>query len=451
MTMFGAFRGKLFSAGYWSNVAASWSSYLIQLNKDDTPMFEVDEDGNVEAAGLVAAPQLDLGTDSTIDATSVNSAVLGGDHNVLHAAPGCTVAGDKNEIDHAEFSAISSGIECGIIGTAEAPCRQCFIGTGEGYASIGAGSTICAILAGLNSTIGSGCTGCTIAGGVQNHIGDGLFDAIIGGGGGAVILGGIGNEVNADGGMILGGTSNAVAGKCGCAYGVGAQAGHDYSHVWCDGTGIGDDYLASTAPNQWIARATGGFRWNNNVTGDEYATLAAGELTVSDKVITPALKVTGGTPGAGKVLTSDANGDATWATPKRTITITITPYGTIGTGGYYWGGKQELGAVNGFIMPTGFQPTRIELIARNDGANGVDQQLSAAIGQISDAAYTEYDTLTLASTALYEYKAERRTYDGVSGPGPWLTGRRLAVFIRRVAGNAAWEQVSLVITAEVDA
>lgn len=276
MTMFGAFRGKLFSAGYWSNVAASWSSYLMRLEKDGSPMFEVDEDGNVECAGDVTA----------------NGVLLG-------AGGAGTPGGADTEIQFNDSSAFA-----------------------------------------------------------------------------------------------------------------------------------GDSALT----------------WNKTT-----QTLAAPILDLSDKVVTPALKVTGGTPGAGKVLVSDADGDATWATPKRTITITITPYGTIGTGGYYWGGKQELGAVNGFIMPTGFQPTRIELIARNDGANGVDQQLSAIIGQISDAAYTEYDTLTLASTALYEYKAERRTYDGVSGPGPWLTGRRLAVFIRRVTGNAAWEQVSLVITAEADA
>ena len=50
---------------------------------------------------------------------------------------------------------------------------------------------------------------------------------------------------------------------------------------------------------------------------------AAGDVTVADKVITPALKVTGGTPGAGKVLTSDADGDATWADPSGGISATI--------------------------------------------------------------------------------------------------------------------------------
>lgn len=47
-------------------------------------------------------------------------------------------------------------------------------------------------------------------------------------------------------------------------------------------------------------------------------------LDVNGTVRTTALQVTGGTPGAGKVLTSDASGNATWATPAGGVTLPST-------------------------------------------------------------------------------------------------------------------------------
>lgn len=49
-----------------------------------------------------------------------------------------------------------------------------------------------------------------------------------------------------------------------------------------------------------------------------YAKLAS--PTFTGTVTTPLLKITSGTPGAGKVLTSDADGDATWETPTSGVT-----------------------------------------------------------------------------------------------------------------------------------
>jgi len=49
-----------------------------------------------------------------------------------------------------------------------------------------------------------------------------------------------------------------------------------------------------------------------------YAKLA--NPTFTGTVTAPLLKITGGTPAAGKVLTSDADGDATWQTPNNGVT-----------------------------------------------------------------------------------------------------------------------------------
>jgi hypothetical protein len=47
--------------------------------------------------------------------------------------------------------------------------------------------------------------------------------------------------------------------------------------------------------------------------------------TFTGTVTAPLLKITSGSPGAGKVLTSDADGDATWETPSAGTTIDATP------------------------------------------------------------------------------------------------------------------------------
>jgi hypothetical protein len=47
--------------------------------------------------------------------------------------------------------------------------------------------------------------------------------------------------------------------------------------------------------------------------------------TFTGTVTTPLVKITGGSPGLGKVLTSDADGDATWETPSAGTTIDATP------------------------------------------------------------------------------------------------------------------------------
>lgn len=49
------------------------------------------------------------------------------------------------------------------------------------------------------------------------------------------------------------------------------------------------------------------------------STLNGDNANFPGKVTTAELKVTGGTPGAGKVLTSDADGDATWAASTASI------------------------------------------------------------------------------------------------------------------------------------
>lgn len=442
MSMFGSFRGKLYGAKYWLSVAAGWTDNLLQLRRDDTDKFVVDTDGNVESVGGITATAIDLGDSSTIT-ENTHGGVLAGTNNIIDDAHGSVVAADIGSITNAEYSAILASIESSVGGSSNPAERsaQCFIAAAEGVTSIGHSSSVCAITSGYTCVIGNGCHYDVICGGLQNTITDGEVESTIGGG--------WNNSISGSLAVIPGGMNNVVSANFGIASGCGAQSTHAGASVWCDQTGIATPF-ASTAENEWSARATGGFRFVNSADGSKYVNIADGAITASDKVITPALKVTGGTPGAGKLLVSDADGEATWTTPgKRIVTFTITPYGQISGGGHYFCGNAIKGAGRGMTVPSGFQPIRIELFGRNDGANSANQALSVQIGQVDDDNWSEFDILTATSTVNGEYKAERHTYTAETNP--WVAGRRLQAWIWRSAGTSPWQYCNVVITAEVDA
>jgi trimeric autotransporter adhesin len=143
---------------------------------------------------------------------------------------------------------------------------------------IAANSTHAAIVGGSFNEIQAGAVAAVIGGGLQNQIGR-AHQAVIGGGynnsiasnaSAAAIVGGVGNEVGPNNGYgaIGGGLDNRVTGSAATvpggafnradgafsfAAGFRAAALHGGSFVWSDG---GD--WPSTAPNQFLIRASGG-------------------------------------------------------------------------------------------------------------------------------------------------------------------------------------------------
>jgi hypothetical protein len=108
----------------------------------------------------------------------------------------------------------------------------------------------------------------TVAGGRDNAASD-YVTTVAGGLGnqslvyGSTVGGGLNN--NADGYMatIPGGASNVVSGSYAFAAGFQAQATNDSSFVWSDGSAS----TATTAGNQFVARASGGFILFSATTG----------------------------------------------------------------------------------------------------------------------------------------------------------------------------------------
>ncbi|MGZ8243194.1 tail fiber domain-containing protein [Methylomagnum sp.] len=124
----------------------------------------------------------------------------------------------------------------------------------------------------------------TVGGGYHNTA-DGTY---------SVVAGGDTNTASGAASMVAGGTQNTASGTWSFAAGQQAQAQHDGAFVWADGSG---GPFASTAANEFSVRASGGVR-----------------------LVTPSLSLPGtGTPGAGKVLTSDAAGNGTWQAPATGI------------------------------------------------------------------------------------------------------------------------------------
>jgi hypothetical protein len=141
---------------------------------------------------------------------------------------------------------------------------------------------------------GSGGSGATVCGGSQNKANASY--SIVGGGYSntaygrySSVGGGSGNQINVTTisdsawyATIPGGFNNTANGKCSFAAGKRAKSVHDGAFVWGDTT---ESDVASSAVNEFTARASGGVRFFSNSTLTSGVTLAAGGnawLSVSD-------------------------------------------------------------------------------------------------------------------------------------------------------------------------
>lgn len=145
------------------------------------------------------------------------------------------------------------------------------------YATIGGGSGNTITNLGYYSVIGGGHTNfvgfgsskCVVGGGIANRISFASSSVIAGGSsnlvdgnycGWATIGGGDRNRVTTNWATVPGGRLNVAAGEYSFAAGLRAQANHRGSFVWADALAWDGDNFASTAPNQFNVRASGGYR-----------------------------------------------------------------------------------------------------------------------------------------------------------------------------------------------
>ncbi len=153
-------------------------------------------------------------------------------------------------------------------------------------------------------TNGQDYSSATVSGGSDNTASEGW--ATVGGGyannasgNTATIGGGFGNTASDTFATVPGGRDNAAGGRYSFAAGYRAKANHQGAFVWGDST---EADFASTANDQFLIRASGGVGIGTTSPG--------AKLDVNGQV-----KITDGSQGAGRVLTSDASGLASWQTP----------------------------------------------------------------------------------------------------------------------------------------
>jgi endosialidase-like protein len=226
------------------------------------------------------------------DAYSVN--IIGGSRwNVVgFGVKGATIAGGGgldaggfnliNRVD-ADFGSVSGG-QGNLILAALSTIA------GGSYNVIGRDSESACISGGYHNRISTNSSGSSIGGGSDHeikdfahasHIGGGSYNVIGSDSSFSTIGGGLGNETGADYATVPGGSMNLAAGYFSFAAGRNAKALHQGTFVWGDSQ---ETDVASTANDQFVARAYGGTRFfSGSVTGVELFANSGSWSSLSDK------------------------------------------------------------------------------------------------------------------------------------------------------------------------
>jgi hypothetical protein len=233
------------------------------------------------------------------------SAVVGGDGNTAKASYAFVGAGGGNTAS-GMYSFVGSGYEdfatggesfVGNGGLNLAAGADSFVGDGSGNQAntnssfVGGGNDNVVVAAGG----ASGGASAFIGGGYKNSIdpiatGGAQYAVVTGGvaniayGTASVIGGGSGNRANGEYASIPGGLDNNANGIASFAAGTKARAIHNGTFVWSDGTTTAT--LQTTAANQFLARASGGYYLYSNAADTIGVRLAPGSGTwasVSDR------------------------------------------------------------------------------------------------------------------------------------------------------------------------
>jgi hypothetical protein len=213
---------------------------------------------NVIVAGVGAAT-IGGGISNTIQANAFYSTIGGGNSNTIQFNAGYTTIGGgfRNTIQTNDGASTIGG---GFDNTIQTNGGASTIAGGYGN-SIQANAYYSLIGGGIGNSIQTNAAYSTIGGGNDNTI-QGLGYAVVGGGVAntasgeeSTVGGGYGNTASGETATVPGGFGNIAAGLDSFAAGGNAQALHDNSFVWSDGTGTS---FSSTTTNQFAVSAAGG-------------------------------------------------------------------------------------------------------------------------------------------------------------------------------------------------
>jgi len=201
------------------------------------------------------------GAANNVVGAGVTGATIGGGGGVSFGQPRPntvlanwgTVGGGRDNTASDTYATVGGGKLNTVSGTIAT------VGGGEQNAASGIAATVAGgavnTASGFAATVGGGQSNtasdfyATVGGGLSNTASDTY----------ATVGGGSDNTASGSSSTVPGGRDNAARGFTSFAAGYQARANYDGSFVWQDSTGATDDTLASTASNQFLARASGGF------------------------------------------------------------------------------------------------------------------------------------------------------------------------------------------------
>jgi len=294
--------GKVLTSG--ADGTATWETSSAVPDNDwalsDDVLFTAGEWGIARAGntlyGTEDSTHVNLGVACTTGVAGQNytyATVSGGEHNTASSIRSTVGGGGQNAASDSAttvgggYSNTASGKQATVGGgySNTAGGLQTTVGGGSNNSASGPRSTVGGGLGNIASdsasTVGGGYS--NTAGGLQTTVG-----------------GGSNNTASGFGATVPGGMLNVAQGNYSFATGRRAKALNNGSFVWGDAT---DADFSSTAANQFLIRAGGGMGIN--------LTDPTTDLDVNGQI-----RIRGGSPAAGKVLTSGADGTATWETPS---------------------------------------------------------------------------------------------------------------------------------------
>jgi len=232
--------------------------------------------GNITLTGSINTA---LRLETTAGAPNVVGGYSG--NTVTAGAQGATIGGggfnlNTNSVtDNRGTVAGGSNNQAGDNAGTTADRSYATVGGGNGNTASGSASTV----AGGEFNTASGAQA-TICGGSGN-VASATNASVVGGGLGntasgnssSVVGGGSGNTASGDYSTVAGGSANTASGAYGFAAGRRAKANHQGAFVWGDST---DADIASSATNQFIARAVGGVTFYTSTDLSTGVTVAAG-------------------------------------------------------------------------------------------------------------------------------------------------------------------------------
>jgi hypothetical protein len=247
-----------FVGGGFENVAGGAYSGVLEGNSNEVCDEESSVTGgyyNFISSGANTSYYSFIGSgyDNSISSNGYQSVIGGGNVNSLTAPNAVIGGGNQNTLSGAD-SVIAGGSQNSI--------------TGE-YAAIAGGS--------LNQNTGEyGAIGGGYTNYVSSNVGfiGGGKDNVVSGQGG-VVGGGAKNSAGGQYATVPGGMSNVASGVASFAAGMSSNAVNEGAFVWSDDA-TSATMLSSTASNQFLARASGGFTFWTNATNTVGATLASG-------------------------------------------------------------------------------------------------------------------------------------------------------------------------------